>query len=77
MSAHWARWGPTTARGDFAGDGHVDLSDFGQLPDCLSGPAGLYDPAATSSECLCSFNSDGDADVDLLDLAVLQNAFAP
>ena len=77
LSAYWAQWGPTTSPGDFDGDALVDLSDFSYVPDCLTGPTGPFDPAAASRGCLCSFNADGDGDVDLLDFSLLQKSFTP
>ena len=77
VSAYLARWGPTTTHRDFDGAGLTDLHDFSYFPDCLSGPAGPFDPAITSAECLCPFNTGRDADIDLLDVTPFQKSFAP
>lgn len=67
-------WGPTHARGDYDGDRFVDLTDLSRIPECLTGPSNLNLRLATS-DCLCVFNSEGDGDIDLMDVGVLQNRF--
>jgi hypothetical protein len=74
-SANWSRWGPTTARADFDADGDVDLLDFMHLPVCVTGPTPPSGSAIAPGECLCTFNSEGDGDIDLADVAAVQNAF--
>jgi len=75
-SANWSRWGPTHDRGDFDGDRVADLLDFVQFRACLAGPQ-TSGEAAPASECLCAFNREGDADIDLIDFAMFQTAFTP
>ncbi len=72
-AAGWARWAPTGTHGDWDGDGFVNSHDAQAWPNCLSGPAEAGSIATTSAECLCVFNSDGDGDFDLADLAAVQN----
>ena len=64
--------------GDFSGDGHVDLVDYGVLNDCLAGsdatPAPTM-PGVDALGCVDAFDTDGDGDVDLADFADLQDAF--
>jgi len=53
--------------GDWDGDGDVDLTDFVNFPDCITGPnAGPPSPACRT------FDVDFDADVDTADFARLQ-----
>jgi hypothetical protein len=63
--------------GDFNVDGAVDDSDFQALTECFDGPN--MTPALPPLECLPTylraFDSDGDGDVDLLDVATFQRAF--
>jgi hypothetical protein len=55
---------------DCNSDGCVDLVDYDDLDDCLSGPdGGLLFP-----DCNC-FDVDGDSDVDLSDIARFQAEF--
>jgi hypothetical protein len=57
-------------RGDFDGDGDVDLTDYAVFSGCLTDPvAGLL-----VGPCLCA-DFDGDDDVDLADFTVFQDAF--
>jgi hypothetical protein len=56
---------------DCNSDGWVDLVDYDDFDECLSGPdGGLHETA-----CNC-FDLDGDRDVDLSDVARFQAAFA-
>lgn len=57
------------ARGDFDGDGDVDLDDYRRLHDCLDGPDGGILPGCDVQDLT------GDEAVDLADVAQLQNAF--
>ncbi len=62
----WFPLAPT----DCNSDGGVDLSDYGDVEPCLSGPdGGLLYP-----DCNC-FDVDGDSDVDMADVARFQAAF--
>jgi thiol-disulfide isomerase/thioredoxin len=55
---------PPTPPGDWDADGDVDLTDFSEVPDCLSGP-GEY----ASRPCGDVFDLDFDFHVDLADVA--------
>ena len=56
---------------DCNSDGWVDLIDYDDFDECLSGPnAGLSQP-----QCNC-FDLDGDNDVDLSDIGQFQSAFS-
>lgn len=56
--------------GDYNIDGNVDLTDFDDWDDCMTGPdAGPFDPGCGA------FNADTDTDVDLADFARFQRAF--
>ena len=57
------------ARGDFDGDGLVDLLDAAQFIGCLTGPA------APTSEACRPYDVSGDAFVDLRDAALLMTRF--
>jgi len=57
------------ARGDFDGDGDVDLDDYRRLHECLEGPGGGIFPGCQEQDLT------GDEAVDLADVAQLQNAF--
>jgi len=66
--------------GDYNGDGHVDLADFAVMVDCLNGPQASPAPSlhnVTVSACLEAFDSDHDADVDMIDVAALDRILAP
>lgn len=58
--------------GDFDGNGYVDPRDFRYLEICLSISGPGKDPGFT--ECRNVFDSDGDLDVDLKDIAAFQLA---
>ena len=63
---------PVTCFGDADGDGHADLADWSLAAVCLTGPDLAPDPAApppSLTQCLAAFDSDGDNDVDLVDIA--------
>lgn len=55
--------------GDLDGDGVVDLVDFKQLSDCLTGPGGSLLTACEAKDL------DLDDDVDLADFASFQEVF--
>ena len=55
---------------DCNSDGWVDLVDYGDFEDCLSGPDGEL----LLSKCNC-FDLDGDVDVDLRDAVRFQAGF--
>jgi hypothetical protein len=55
---------------DCNSDGWVDLVDYDDFDDCLSGPDG----SLPLEECNC-FDLDGDDDVDLSDIGRFQRAF--
>ena len=55
---------------DCNSDGWVDLLDYGDFDECLSGPDG----GLPFTECNC-FDLDGDRDVDLSDVARFQAEF--
>ena len=63
-------------RGDFDGDGDVDLTDFVWFPACMAGPGVPPQPTApvTAQKCLDRFDFNGDGDVDLTDFAAWQSA---
>ena len=56
--------------GDFDDDGDVDLEDFANWDDCMTGPDG----APYESGCE-AFDTESDGDVDLRDFAGFQEAF--
>ena len=56
--------------GDFTGDGTFNLADLSALVECITGPGVLIPNTA----CAVA-DTDGDADVDLGDLADLQREF--
>jgi hypothetical protein len=58
------------AKGDFDGDGDVDLSDFATFTDCMGGSG-----QAAAGECATAFDADLDTDVDLADFAAFQAEF--
>ncbi len=65
--------------GDYDCNQMVDLTDFSQWPECMSGPGATAVSAVPQLSELTagceSFDFDGDADVDLLDLAAFQTVF--
>lgn len=62
-------WFPVSAD-DCNSDGFVDLIDYKDTDECISGPGG----GLPLPECNC-FDIDGDGDVDLSDVAKFQNQF--
>jgi uncharacterized protein (DUF1501 family) len=56
--------------GDADYDGDLDLADHAAMAGCLTGPG-----TTGSSGCTEIFDADGDADVDLLDVAEFQAGF--
>jgi hypothetical protein len=75
VSAYWARWGRVGRLGDWDDDMIVSLADHAVLPGCLSGVEGAQGFGSASAQCLCAFNTDGDADIDLRDLSAFQREF--
>ncbi len=63
--------------GDFNHDAGVDLVDYSALANCANGPGNMPTPATTVADCLASFDSDNDGDVDHLDIAEFQIVFNP
>ena len=59
-----------SSKGDFDGDGDVDLDDCAAFPECLVGP--LETPG---KQACAAFDYDNDGDVDLPDTAKLQRSF--
>ena len=57
------------ATGDIDGDADVDLDDFGEFPDCLTGPGG-----GAPAPCHV-FDFDFDNDVDWTDFGAFQTLF--
>lgn len=64
----FVEWWPT---GDYDNNGQVDLADFAEFPDCLTGPGGGY----ANPDCQ-AFDTNLDGDVDLHDFDGFQRAFA-
>ena len=60
------------ATGDYDGDRDVDLDDYQDFADCLSGPEATPTPPETAAECLGAFDFDKDDDVDLADYGFMQ-----
>ncbi|HRX87630.1 MAG TPA: glycosyl hydrolase, partial [Phycisphaerae bacterium] len=54
---------------DFDGSGAIDAADLAGITGCLTGPGGVVDSACAGADL------DGDADVDLADLMILQRHF--
>ena len=63
--------------GDIDDDGNVDLDDFTSFADCMAGPDATPDPMppTTVGDCLDSFDSDVDDDVDLSDFVDFSRVF--
>ncbi len=57
-------------QGDFECGGHVDIDDYPSLSGCFSGSL----PGDVSSECQV-FDTDADADIDLIDFGRFQSVF--
>ena len=64
--------------GDSDADADIDLVDNADLYDCLAGPDTTPNatPSLTQQGCLCTFDFDGDDDVDLIDFATFQRVFS-
>jgi len=62
-------------RGDADRDGDVDLDDYAEFHECISGPWQAPDFVTPSQECLGAFDFNADTDVDLEDFAALADAF--
>ena len=60
--------------GDVNGSGAVDASDLAQFGLCMAGPGVLSPPAGLTAEQFGRADLDGDGDVDLADVQVLQGA---
>ncbi|HUU82921.1 MAG TPA: M36 family metallopeptidase [Phycisphaerae bacterium] len=60
-----------TSPGDIDDNGHVDLTDFAALYDCLGGPQApvTATPPRCPEDCLSAFDADEDEDLDLADVA--------
>lgn len=60
--------------GDFDDDGDIDLFDYVQFVDCMSGPGAAPSPTepVTPQGCLDVFDFDVDSDVDLGDYAAFE-----
>lgn len=64
--------GNSTLTSDYDADGDVDLIDFAELSECVSGPN------ITGISPGCSFfDREEDSDIDLLDFGAFQTDFAP
>lgn len=63
--------------GDLDGDELVGSLDFRAVRSCLAGPSRppVAPPGRGFMSCVCAFDSDSDADVDLLDLRRIQNEY--
>lgn len=64
--------------GDITLDCAVDMADYAYFEDCAAGPGVSPNPAlpgVTVQDCLDTFDSDADGDVDLKDFARFQLAF--
>ncbi len=77
IARYVARWGPSVELGDYNANQLIELSDYQQFPDCLSGPASRDASAIAAMDCLCVYNSDADADIDLADFAAFQRELEP
>ncbi len=77
MMARLAGW-EGTLQTDYDHDGDVDLVDLRTFSQCLAGPGAAPlppTPPVTEADCLQSFDTDGDLDVDLDDFDVFQVTF--
>lgn len=61
----------TPAKGDFDGDGAIDLGDYAPFAACLNRPgaAPMPPPQYTAQDCRDAFDFNADGDVDLQDFA--------
>ena len=61
-------------QGDFNADGTVDIADWPTFVECMAGPMLIPMPSlpATTPQCLNTYDSDGDKDIDLHDAAAFQ-----
>ncbi len=66
----WTLPGVPPLPSDCNADGQISILDYAALPGCLSGPGVL-----SGGDCAC-YELDGDADVDLRDVAAFTNAIA-
>ncbi len=66
---------PPAVAGDWNYDNVVNMPDVLALPPCISGPFSESDWTAPSANCRDVFDVDADADIDLEDIAMLQDAF--
>ncbi|MHC4067512.1 MAG: WD40 repeat domain-containing protein, partial [Planctomycetota bacterium] len=62
---------------DFNNDGFVDLLDYPDFSDCLSGPIAMPAPTppTTTQDCYNIFDANADAHVDLSDFSDFTNRF--
>ncbi len=66
---------PASLPGDFDGDGDVDLQDYGECCDCITGPRFAPCAPALYADPDCAvFDFDGDGKVSLIDFAGFQNS---
>lgn len=72
MGYHYAVINQPLVMGDFNRDRYVDLLDYAELPDCITGPS-----AAAPSPCCRIFDWNFDAHVDLRDFAAFEREFDP
>lgn len=64
----------TCQTGDFDSNGSIDLVDFNSFAKCFSGDSNMPidSPVGFAAQCLCTFDFDGDTDVDEADTAMLE-----
>jgi len=60
---------------DYDGDGDVDLDDYAEFADCLSGPSQAAGFVAPSTDCLEAFDFYQDGDIDERDFLGFQELF--